>query len=90
MMLYHTTGAAMGKAKIAITLHEKIVGRIDRLVRQRAFSNRSQAIEEAVSEKLARLDKSRLAQESAKLDPTSERALAEEGLQEDRKLWPQF
>ncbi len=80
----------MGKAKIAITLDEKIVGRLDRLVRQQAFSNRSQAIEEAVSEKLARFDKSRLARESAKLDSTFERALAEEGLQEDRKLWPEF
>jgi metal-responsive CopG/Arc/MetJ family transcriptional regulator len=80
----------MGKAKIAITLDEKILGRIDGLVRQRTFSNRSQAIEQAVSEKLARFDKSRLAQESAKLDPTFERALAEEGLREDRKLWPEF
>jgi mRNA-degrading endonuclease toxin of MazEF toxin-antitoxin module len=33
----------MGKVKVAITLDEKILGRIDRLVRQRTFSNRSQA-----------------------------------------------
>ena len=56
----------MGKAKIAITLDEKIVGRIDRLVRQRTFSNRSQAIEQAIEEKLSRLDRSRLAREAAK------------------------
>lgn len=80
----------MGKAKIAITLDERIVGRLDRLVRQKAFSNRSQAIEEAVSEKLARFDKSRLARESEKLDPMFEKALADEGLQEDRKQWPEF
>jgi metal-responsive CopG/Arc/MetJ family transcriptional regulator len=80
----------MAKAKIAITIDEKIVGRIDRLVKQRAFSNRSQAIEQAMHEKLARLDKSRLARECAKLDPTQERALAEEGIQEDQKLWPGF
>lgn len=80
----------MGKAKIAITLDEKILGRLDRLVKQEAFSSRSQAIEEAVAEKLARFDKSRLARESAKLDSTFERALAEEGLQEDRKRWPEF
>jgi len=80
----------MAKAKIAITIDEKIVGRIDRLVKQRAFSNRSQAIEQAMHEKLARLDKSRLARECAKLDPTQERALAEKGIQEDQKLWPGF
>jgi hypothetical protein len=33
--------------------------------------------------KLARLERSRLAQECAKLDPAFEKALAEEGLSED-------
>ena len=80
----------MGKAKIAITIDEKIVGRIDRLVKQRAFANRSQAIEEAMHEKLARLDKSRLARETAKLDPGAEKALAEEGLAAEQRLWPEF
>jgi metal-responsive CopG/Arc/MetJ family transcriptional regulator len=55
----------MGKAKIAITIDERIVARMDRLVKQRTFSNRSQAIEEAMREKLARLDKSRRAREAA-------------------------
>ena len=49
------------------------------LVKKQVFPNRSQAIEEAVTEKLARLEKSRLAQECAKLDPKFEKALAEEG-----------
>jgi len=80
----------MGKAKIAITIDEKIVGRIDRLVKQGAFANRSQAIEEAMHEKLARLDKSRLARETAKLDPGAEKALAEEGLAAEQRLWPEF
>lgn len=80
----------MSKAKIAITLDERTVGRIDRLVRQRAYPNRSRAIEEAVEEKLARLDRSRLARESAKLDPAFERALAEEGLSEDLSEWPEY
>jgi len=80
----------MGKAKIAITIDEEIVGRIDRLVKQRAFSNRSQAIESAMQEKLARLERSRLAQESAKLDQEQEKALAEEGIFEDKESWPEF
>ena len=80
----------MGKAKIAITLDEKIVGRIDRLVQQRTFSNRSQAIEQAIEEKLSRLDRSRLAREAAKLDPEFEKKLSEEGLERDRTEWPEF
>ncbi len=80
----------MGKAKIAITLDEGIVARVDRLVREKTFANRSQAIEEAVREKLARLDRSRLAREAAKLDPAYERALAEEGLGEDASAWPEY
>ena len=80
----------MGKAKIAITLDEKIVGRLDRLVHQRAFTNRSQAIEQAIEEKLSRLDRTRLARESAKLDPQFEKALSEEGLEQDNEEWPEF
>lgn len=77
----------MGKAKIAITIDERTVTRIDRLVRQKAFTNRSQAIEAAIQEKLQKIDRSRLAIESAKLDPKYEQALAEEGLDEDGLAW---
>ena len=80
----------MGKAKIAITLDNKIVTRIDQLVKKEAFSNRSQAIEEAIREKLLRLERSRLAKETAKLDPENEKAFAEEGIQEDLEKWPTF
>ena len=80
----------MGKAKIAITLDEQTVGRIDRLVRQKAYPSRSRAIEEAVEEKLERLDRSRLARESAKLEPAFEKALAEEGLTEELREWPEY
>ena len=80
----------MGKAKIAITLDERTVDRIDRLVRRRAYPNRSRAIEEAVKEKLDRLDRSRLARESAKLDAAFEKALAEEGLSEELRQWPEY
>ena len=80
----------MARSKVAISLDESTLKRLDRLVKRRAFPNRSQAIEEAVAEKLARLEKSRLAQECAKLDPTFERALAEEGLSEDMMEWPEY
>ena len=45
----------MGRAKIAITIDEETLGAIDRLVAERRFPNRSQAIQEALDEKLLRL-----------------------------------
>ncbi len=80
----------MAKDKIAITLGEEYVGELDRLVREHVFSSRSQAIEEAVSEKLSRLKHSRLAIECSKLDPVIEKSMAEEGINEDAKQWPQY
>jgi metal-responsive CopG/Arc/MetJ family transcriptional regulator len=80
----------MPKSKIAITLDRSIVGEIDRLVKKRTYPNRSQAIEEAMREKLHRLKKSRLAEEVAKLDPRLERAMAEEGLSQDASEWPEY
>ncbi len=80
----------MGKEKIAITLDERSIGELDRLVEENVFRSRSQAIQEAVSEKLERLKKTRLAAESAKLSPPFERELAEEGLAEDVKEWPEY
>ena len=67
----------MPKAKLAITLDEATLGRVDKLVRQSMFASRSQAIPDALEEKLARLDRSRLARERAKLDPAFEKAVAE-------------
>jgi len=72
----------MRKEKIAITLDEEFIGELDRLVNQHVFQSRSQAIQEAVSEKLRRMKRSRLATECAKLQPTFEKAMAEEGMNE--------
>jgi metal-responsive CopG/Arc/MetJ family transcriptional regulator len=80
----------MAKSKVAISLEESTLVRLDQLEKKQVFSNRSQAIEEAVAEKLARFEKSRLAQECAKLDPAFEKALAEEGLSEDSAEWPEY
>ena len=80
----------MARAKVAISLDESTLDRLDQLVKKQVFPNRSQAIEEAVAEKLARIEKSRLAQECAKLDPDFEKALAEEGLSRDLAEWPEY
>jgi len=80
----------MGKGKIAITLDKQSIGELDRLVEERVFQSRSQAVQEAVSEKLQRIKRTRLAVESGKLNLQFERELAEEGLAEDVKAWPEY
>lgn len=80
----------MRTVKVAITLDSKTLEQVDDLVARKVFPSRSRAIQLAVSEKLARLERRRLAQECAKLDPASEQALAEEGLGETLDSWPEY
>jgi metal-responsive CopG/Arc/MetJ family transcriptional regulator len=80
----------MGVSKIAITLDNNMVKKLDMLVKSNTFPNRSKAIQEAVVEKLTRMEKSRLAQECAKLDPEFEQSLAEEGLTPELEEWPEY
>ena len=88
-MVYHTT-IAMPKTKVAVTLETDLLDRVDELVAQKRFRNRSQAIEAALSEKLQRLARTRLARECGKLDPKEEKALAEEGLAGSLETWPEY
>jgi len=80
----------MSTAKVAITIDRETLRRLDRLVKSRRFANRSRAVQEAVSEKLARMERSRLAQECAKLDRKAEQAMAEEGMPRDTEQWPEY
>ncbi len=80
----------MGKAKIAITLDEEYIEQIDKLVGKNVFQSRSQAVQEAVGDKLQRIKRSRLSKECTKLDPAFERAIAEEGLSKDIVEWPEY
>jgi len=80
----------MSTAKIAITIEEDVLDRLDKLVLSNVFPNRSKAIQEAIKEKLSRVDRSRLARECAKLDPAIEKALAEEGFSREIEGWPEY
>ena len=79
----------MASAKVAISLDSKALRDVDRLVRRGAFPSRSRLIQEAVVEKLDRLERSRLAIEAAKLDKKVERALADQGLTSEAS-WPEY
>lgn len=80
----------MASAKIAITVDERILDRLDRLVRERVFPNRSKAIQGALEEQLEKLERNSLSRECAKLDPHAEKAMAEEGMGEVLEQWPEY
>ena len=87
MIIYPT---AMAKTKVALTLDADLIEQVDELVQRRRFRNRSQAVEAALADKLRRLARTRLATESAKLNPREEKRLAEEGMAEDGLAWPEY
>ena len=68
----------MRTAKIAITLNWNLLVRLDKLIQAFRFPSRSRVVQVALREKLDRLD--RLARECAKLDPSFEQNMAEDGL----------
>jgi len=80
----------MAASKIAITIDDKLLKQLDNIVKTKVYPNRSKAIQEAVADKLYRLEKTRLAQECAKLDPNYEQNIAEEGLSVEMDEWPEY
>jgi metal-responsive CopG/Arc/MetJ family transcriptional regulator len=80
----------MTASKIAITIDDNTLKQLDIMVKSKLFPSRSRAIQEAIAEKLTRLEKRRLAQECSKLDPKFEQSLADEGLSSELEEWPPY
>ena len=80
----------MASIKVAVTIDEETLRQVDCLVNKKLFPNRSQAFQAALAEKLARVQRTRLATECAKLDPGLEQKLAEEGLGQELDAWPEY
>ena len=80
----------MAASKIAITLDQKTLIKLDRMVRERVFPNRSRAIQQALEETLGKLEKDRLRLECEKLDAIEETKLAEEGFAVEKNQWPEY
>jgi metal-responsive CopG/Arc/MetJ family transcriptional regulator len=80
----------MATTKVAVTIDSDLIAQVDQLVAKRVFPNRSKAIQQALEDKLARLKRTRLARESAKLDCREEQALADEGLALEQSSWPAY
>ncbi len=86
MTYYHT----MPKDKIAITIERDLLKKLDELVEEQVYPSRSSAIQEAVTEKIVRMEKTRLARECAKLDKRYEQELAEETLAAEPGEWDEY
>jgi len=80
----------MSTEKVTISIDDQLLKKVDLLVREKVYPNRSNIIQEAVKEKLMRIDKSRLANECAKLDVDFERSIAEEGFSQEIDSWPEY
>ena len=85
-----TYSHTMSRSKIAVTLDRDTLARIDRMVRDGVFPNRSRAIQHALDDHLERVGRTRLARECAKLDRASERAIAEQGMKSEFNRWPAY
>lgn len=80
----------MSVAKIAVSIDDKQLKKIDFYVKKNIFKSRSQAFQIAISQTLEQLEHKRLARECAKLDIKSEQELADLGLDEDLESWPKY
>ncbi len=79
----------MATTKIAISIDAETVQRVDELVSSAGYPSRSRLFQDAVQDKLARLSRSRLAEQCALLDPAQEQEMADEFTPEELELWQQ-
>ncbi len=80
----------MSVAKITISMEQQLLEKIDQMVKDKSFGNRSQAIQSAVKDKINRIEHIRLAKECAKLNIKSEQEFADEGLTVELDEWPEY
>jgi Arc/MetJ-type ribon-helix-helix transcriptional regulator len=85
MIFYH----AMSTEKIAITIEEPLLAKVDKLVRDGLFPNRSRAIAAAIKQLTRDERHARFRRELARLNPKEERAMAAE-FGDGGVPWPEY
>jgi metal-responsive CopG/Arc/MetJ family transcriptional regulator len=80
----------MGKSKIAVTIDSRILESVDRYVSEHASVSRSSFFEKAVAERVEHYEKGRLARELEKLTPSDEKQIAEQGIEAENEIWPEY
>jgi len=71
-------------------MEPELLAKLDRMVKDKTYRSRSQAVQVAVREKVERLEHTRLGRECKKLDRKLEQAMAEEGMSEELGQWPEY
>lgn len=77
-------------AKIAITIDAGLLQRLDLLVEQKHFKNRSQAFQQLIQKEVKTLEHDSLAVECSKLNIAAEQELADEELDMELNEWPDY
>ena len=80
----------MSVAKIAISIDQTLLKKLDYWVKQEKFESRSQAIQLAIEAAIIDLEQHALLRECEKLNKKEEQQLAEEGLSGDADAWEKF
>lgn len=80
----------MATTKIAISLDVDQARRLDELVANKVYPSRSKVVQEALADKLARISRSRLAEQCALLDSDAEQKMANEFSQGEIELWQEI
>jgi len=75
---------------IEISIDTVLLKRVDQVVNGGSIPTRDHLVQQALSEKIMRLDTAALAQECARLNPSEEQAMADEGLKADAASWPKY
>jgi len=80
----------MSVAKIAVSIDQTELRKIDFFVKKHIFKSRSQAFQMAIHLALHQLEHDRFAEECAKFDPHFEQEMADIGLSEDLASWSEY
>ena len=79
----------MAAKKFAVSIDEILVKKLDKAVKSGIVKNRSNALKEALSEYLVKLETEAIKRGCLKLNPKEERAMANE-FSESTDSWPQY
>ncbi|MBF0101887.1 MAG: CopG family transcriptional regulator [Desulfobacterales bacterium] len=80
----------METSRIAICIDNDLLNRIDLLVKSKTFPNRSKIFQEAIKEKIEKIERVRLYRECLKLDSDSEQKIADEGMESEFVEWEKY
>jgi metal-responsive CopG/Arc/MetJ family transcriptional regulator len=85
-----TVSHTMKYSKIAVSIPTELLIKLDRLVKNGRFPNRSFAIQTAIANELKHIERTSLAYACSLASSKVERTMSEEGISEDFSEWPEY